>query len=388
MPYHPSALSDKTAKDTNRRKRSSRKRVLRWGLALLAVPLLGVSVLLLAPSPVKPAKWSAPTPPSFQQEGPWKQNNKLSSAQLVTDAPRFPEFITFDKEGVLHTGDSDGKIYKVAFNPDGNPQKAQVFADTKGTPNGLKFDANGNLIVTDIKKGLLSITPSGSIEVLADQVDGKPIYLANELDIARDGSIYFSDTSNYGSVTFKEIAENKPHGRLLKYDPMTKQTTVLLEGLYFANGVALSADEDFVLVAESYHYQLTRYWLKGPKKGTSDIFADNLAGFPDNITRDEQGHFWVGIFTTRIAFVDQMHINPWLASIMAKVPQTLLSGASAPAKHGLAAEFSPQGELIGSWHDPEGSLYGVTTATRHNGFLYIGTAPGGSQGVHRLPLTK
>ncbi|MNE78580.1 Strictosidine synthase [compost metagenome] len=47
----------------------------------------------------------------------------------------------------------------------------------------------------------------------------------------------------------------KPHGRLLKYDPMTKKTTVLLEGLNFANEVALSADEDFVLVAESYHYQ-------------------------------------------------------------------------------------------------------------------------------------
>jgi sugar lactone lactonase YvrE len=349
---------------------------------------LGVIVFLLIPSPIEPAKWSAPTAPSFKEAGPWQQNNKLSSAQLVTDAPKSPEFITFDKEGQLYTGDSNGEIYKVPFDAKGNPQKAQVFADTKGTPNGLIFDANGNLIVTDVKRGLLSINPSGSIEVLADQVDGKPIYLANELDIAKDGAIYFSDTSSYGSVTFKEMAENKPHGRLLKYDPMTKQTTVLLEGLYFANGVALSTDEDFVLVAESYHYQLTRYWLKGPKKGTSEIFADNLAGFPDNITRDEQGHFWVGLFTTRLSFVDQMHSNPWLASTMAKIPQSLLSGASAPAKHGLVAELSPQGELIGSWHDPEGSLYGITTAVSHNGYLYIGTAPGGSQGVHRVPLTK
>ncbi len=380
--------SVKSTEGVNRPKGSPRKIVRRFLLSLFTLLVLGVIVFLLIPSPIEPAKWSAPTAPSFEESGPWKQNNKLSSAQLVTDAPKSPEFITFDKEGQLYTGDSDGKIYKVAFDAEGNPQKAQVFADTKGTPNGLIFDANGNLIVTDVKKGLLSINPSGSIEVLADQVDGKPIYLANELDIAKDGAIYFSDTSNYGSVTFKEIAENKPHGRLLKYDPKTKQTTVLLEGLYFANGVALSADEDFVLVAESYHYQLTRYWLKGPKKGTSDIFADNLAGFPDNITRDEQGHFWVGIFTTRLSFVDQMHSNPWLASTMAKIPQSLLSGASAPAKHGLAVELSPQGELIGSWHDPEGTLYGVTTAIKHNGYLYIGTAPGGSLGLHRVLLTK
>lgn len=373
MPNKP-VNSVKLTEGVNRPKRSLRARISRWVLSLLAVLVVGLLVFLLYPSPVKPLKWSAPTAPSFEEAGPWQQNNKLSSAQLVTDAPQFPEFITFDKEGQLYTGDSDGKIYRVPFDAEGNPQKHNCL-QTLGTPNGLIFDAKGDLIVTDVQRGLLSINPSGSIEVLADQVDGKPIYLANELDIAKDGSIYFSDTSNYGRVTFKEMAENKPHGRLLKYDPMTKKTTVLLEGLYFANGVALSADEDFVLVAESYHYQLTRYWIKGPKKGTSDIFADNLAGFPDNITRDDQGHFWVGIFTTRLSFVDQMHSNPWLASTMAKVPQSLLNGASAPAKHGLAAEFSPQGELIGSWHDPEGKLYGVTTAASHNGYLYIGTAP-------------
>ncbi|WP_152396615.1 SMP-30/gluconolactonase/LRE family protein [Paenibacillus guangzhouensis] len=379
---------DKASKGLNHPKRSVSKKIRRWGLSLLAVLLLGVLVFLLVPSPVVPAKWIAPAAPSFQEAGPWKQNNKLSSAELVTDAPHFPEFITFDKEGQLYAGDSDGKIYKVPFDAVGNPQQAQVFADTKGTPNGLKFDTSGNLIVTDIQRGLLSIDSSGNIEVLADHVNGGPIYLANELDIAQDGSIYFSDTSTYGRVMFKEMAENKPHGRLLKYDPKTNQTTVLLDNLYFANGVALSADEDFVLVAESYHYQLTRYWLKGPKKGTSDIFADNIAGFPDNITRDEQGQFWVGIFTTRLAFVDQMHSNPWLAGNMAKIPQALLNGASAPVKHGLVAEYSPQGELMDSWHDPNGSLYGITTAVSHHEYLYIGTAPGGSQGVHRVPLTK
>ncbi|PNQ83038.1 SMP-30/gluconolactonase/LRE family protein [Paenibacillus sp. F4] len=385
MPSKP----DLSVKDSQGRKnKKPRKWVRRTGLSLLAVILLGVAIFMLIPSPVQPAKWLAPSAPSFEQAGPWQQNNKLSSAELVTDAPKFPEFITFDKEGNLYTGDSDGEIYKVAFDTKGNPQKAQLYADTKGTPNGLMFDVSGNLIVTDVKKGLLSVDPSGNVTVLANQVDGTPIYLANELDIAKDGTIYFSDTSNYGSVVFKEIAENKPHGRLLKYDPATKQTTVLLEGLYFANGVALSADEDFVLVAESYHYQLTRYWLKGPKKGTSDIFVDNLAGFPDNITRDDQGHFWVGLFTTRIPFVDQMHGSPWLAGMMAKLPQSLLSGASAPVKHGLAVELNPQGKLIGSWHDPEGSLYGVTTAVNHDGYLYIGTAPGGSQGVHRVLLTK
>lgn len=370
------------------RKTTRRKILGRAGLSLLSLILAGLLVFIIIPAPVEPVKWIAPTGPSFEAKGAWQQNDKLGSAQLVTDAPHFPEFITFDKEGQLFTGDADGKIYKVSFDEQGNPGTTEVFADTQGTPNGLMFDADGNLIVTDVEKGLLSITPVGEVEVLANSVNGEPIYLANELDIAKDGKIYFSDTSNYGKVTFKEMAENKPHGRLLQYDPATKQTSVLLEGLYFANGVALSADEDYVLVAESYRYEMTRYWLKGEKQGTTDIFADNMAGFPDNVTRDEQGDFWVGIFTTRLAFVDQMHSNPWLAGLMAKVPQALLNGASAPVKHGLVAKYSPEGELLESWHDPEGSLYGITTAVSHNGYLYIGTAPGGSEGVYRIPLPQ
>ncbi|KQO17897.1 SMP-30/gluconolactonase/LRE family protein [Paenibacillus sp. Leaf72] len=367
---------------------AKRKIISRVALSLVGLLVAGALVFVAIPSPVDPVKWIAPTAPDFEAEGPWQQNDKLSSAQLVTDAPHFPEFITFDKEGQLYTGDSDGKIYKVPFDAQGNPGQAEVFADTQGTPNGMMFDADGNLIVTDVQKGLLKVSPAGEVELLADSVDGEPIYLANELDIAKDGTVYFSDTSNYGKVSFKEMAENKPHGRLLKYDPATKQTSVLLDGLYFANGIALSADEDYVLVAESYHYQMTRYWLAGEKQGTADIFAENMAGFPDNVTRDAQGNFWVGIFTTRLAFADQMHSSPWLAGLMAKVPQALLNGASAPVKHGLVAKYSPQGELLESWHDPEGTLYGITTAVNHNGYLYIGTAPGGSEGVYRVPLSQ
>lgn len=158
--------------EQKQRKRSTGQQIRRWSLTLLGVIVLGIVVFLLMPAPVEPAVWSAPAAPSFEKEGPWKENNKLSSAELVTDRTKFPEFITFDKEGRLYAGDSDGKIYRVTFDAEDKAQPAEVFADTHGTPNGLKFDAAGNLIVADIQKGLLSIDPNGNIEVLTTEVDG------------------------------------------------------------------------------------------------------------------------------------------------------------------------------------------------------------------------
>ena len=77
--------------------------------------------------------------------------------------------------------------------------------------------------------------------------------MTDDLDIATDGKIYFSDASDkfgYGEDQI-EVMEHTPNGRLLVYDPETKLTTTLLDNLYFANGVAVSPDDSFVLFNET-----------------------------------------------------------------------------------------------------------------------------------------
>ena len=125
-------------------------------------------------------------------------------------------------------------------------------------------------------KGLLSVAPDGKIKVLTKEAGGIPIGLANDLDIAVNGTIYFSDSSMKYSSVMKDLMEHRPYGRLLAYCPRTKKTRMLLDKLYFANGVALSVDESFVLVSEMWKYRVRRYWLEGPMKGKSDIFIENL----------------------------------------------------------------------------------------------------------------
>lgn len=53
-------------------------------------------------------------------------------------------------------------------------------------------------------------------------------------------------------------------GRLLSFDPSTRKTHVLASGFWFANGCALSADEAYILVADTLSARITKYHLRGP----------------------------------------------------------------------------------------------------------------------------
>ena len=113
-----------------------------------------------------------------------------------------------------------------------------------------------------------------------------------------------------------DVLENRGNGRLLVYDPATGKTEMLLDGLYFANGVALSADEDYILVNETSRYQITKYWLKGEKAGTSEIFADNLPGMPDGLARAENGDFLVAFYSKRSGMIDFLQRFPKLKNLL------------------------------------------------------------------------
>ncbi|XLU77478.1 hypothetical protein S245_000899, partial [Arachis hypogaea] len=139
--------------------------------------------------------------------------------------------------------------------------------------------------------GLLSITKDKKVELLTDEVDGLKFKLTDGVDIAKDGTIYFTDASYKYLLKdrFLDLLEGKPHGRFMSYDPTTKKTEVLVHNLYFPNGVAVSPDQQFVIFFESVQMKCKKYYIEGPKKGSVEKFCDNLPGYPDNIHYDEQG---------------------------------------------------------------------------------------------------
>ena len=122
----------------------------------------------------------------------------------------------------------------------------------------MRFDRYGiNLIVADAYYGLLEVNPRArTVNTLVPPtpgINGKPFRFVNDLDIARDGTIYFTDSSTkWQRCQVPHIMfEGEATGRLMAYHPKTGDMEVLMEGLHFANGVQLSPEGDHVLVAET-----------------------------------------------------------------------------------------------------------------------------------------
>ena len=247
--------------------------------------VIGVLVIIFfVPSPIDSAAWNPSQAPTWT--GKLAPNDALVKADFLgVSQLHHPEDIAFDDMGRLYTGCEDGNIYRLTFSASGDVTVVERFAAVGGFPLGLRFDGNKNLIAAVKGVGLLSVDPFGNSSTLANEVNGTPITYANDLEIASDGTIYFSDSSTKFTRGWPyDILEAKPYGRILIYDPATKSTSILKDNLYFANGVALAPDESFLLVGETSRYRIARYWLKGPQAGTWDYFAENLPILVDELT--------------------------------------------------------------------------------------------------------
>ncbi|KAF8393741.1 hypothetical protein HHK36_019939 [Tetracentron sinense] len=248
-----------------------------------------------------------------------------------------------------------------------------------GRPLGLRFDRkSGNLYIADAYYGLMVVGPEGGIATpLATYVEGKPILFANDLDIHRNGSIFFTDTSKrYNRVNhFFILLEGEASGRLLRYDPPTKTTHIVLDGLAFPNGVQLSRDQTFLLFTETTNCRLMKYWLEGPRTGDVEVVAD-LPGFPDNVRLNEKGQFWVAIDCCRTAAQEVLSHNPWLRSIYFRLPlrMSFLARLMGMDMYTVISLFSEKGDILEVLEDQKGEVMKLVSEVKEvNGKLWIGT---------------
>ncbi|KAK2425096.1 Calcium-dependent phosphotriesterase superfamily protein [Trifolium repens] len=262
---------------------------------------------------------------------------------------------------------------------DSTTHKQWKHEKTCGRPLGLRFDKeNGDLYIADAYYGLLKVGPNGGLATpLSTHVGGKPILFANDLDIHNNGSIFFTDTSKrYNRVAhFFILLEGESTGRLLRYDPPTKTTHVVLEGLAFPNGVQISKDQSFLLFTETTNCRLMKLWMEGPKNGTVEHVAD-LPGFPDNVRMNEKGQFWVAIDCCRTGAQEVLSNNPWLRNIYFRLPIRMiyLAKAMGMKMYTVITLLDDKGNILEVLEDREGKVMKLVSEVKEiNGKLWIGT---------------
>jgi len=169
-----------------------------------------------------------------------------------------------------------------------------------------------------------------------------------------------------------DILEQASTGRILEYDPATKATRLVASGLSFANGVALSGDEQSLFVNETGKYRVWKIAVeRQPARcaharhqahAQAQVLLDNLPGYPDNLMRGLDGKIWLGFAKPRNPTVDNMAGKPWLRSLTLRLPRVLWP---IPKAYGHVIAFTEDGKVVADLQDPSGS-YPETTCDYRN----------------------
>ena len=167
----------------------------------------------------------------------------------------------------------------------------------------------------------------------------------------------------------------------LQWDPETGIATERLADISFANGLAMGPDGAWLLYIETGKYALHRLWIAGPDAGETEVVLANLPGFPDNINRDPDGGFLMGLVSKRAAAVDALAGYPFLRKVVQRLPATIRPKA---VSHGFVISLDETGDVRKTWQDPSGSYPLTTGAVRDvDGALWITSLS--ATGVARLP---
>ena len=255
----------------------------------------------------------------------------FAAARLVPAGGVGPEDVLVDDEGAVYTGTEDGSVFRVR--PDGN--HIERVGNTGGRPLGLELLPDGRILVCDARRGLLALDPDdGAVVVLTNLVQGQ------------------------------------------------RMVFCMVEGLAFANGVALASDESFVAVAETAGRSVVRRWLTGPREGETDDLVTDLPGYPDNIARGSDGLIWVTIASPAVPVVALMHRSPrWVRAAMTSLPPRL---QPQPRRTVRVQAYAAGGSLVHDLDLPATDFHMVTGVREHDGTVWMGSLHEPAVAVHDL----
>ena len=330
---------------------------------------------------VSPAYLALPPAPRLDDaSSPYAMNDRLREVDIIgLGEIDGPEDVILDDDDNLYCSVRQGEIIRF-LGPD--HVRREVYAHVGGRPLGMAFDKDGCLVVCIAGMGLYRIDRQRKVHKLTAEtnrsafsiIDDSRMRLADDLDIAPDGKIYFSEaTIRYGFEEWVvDALEGRGNGRIIRYDPAAGSTRTILRNLLFANGMCVAHDGQSVLFAETWGCRVSRYWLDGPNAGTAEIVIPDLPGYPDNINRGSHGTYWVALAGTRTPSYDLAMTMPAFRRRMARRiagDEWLFPNVNA----GCVVHFDGEGRVLETLWDLTGENHPAITSMReHRGYLYLG----------------
>lgn len=350
---------------------------------LLLIVLAGFGYLWFWPTALQPVAWQPQPVPAA--EGVWAPNGRLDRAVLEQSGLPGPDTVVVDLEGRRYSGVGDGRIVRWRAG-----EAAETFVKLDGRPVGMNFSVDGSLYAADEEKALVwRVSPQGEVEVVVQSTATQRFNFLNDVFIARDGRLFFSDASSRWSLADNKLAllEHSADGRVFVRHP-DGRIELLLDSLEFANGVVLAPDESYLLVAETGAYRITRLWLSGERAGQREVLLDNLPGFPGDLSIAPDGSYWCSFFSPRKAVLDALAPWPQLRKVAARLPRALLT---KPVVYPYVFRFDGDGRVLETLQASPGSdLPSFSSVVQRGDQLLLGS-PGGvgeidSDRAYRVPL--
>ena len=219
-----------------------------------------------------------------------------------------PEDVVVSRDNRVWASDASSACAEILA--DGSLQRV---GQAGGQPNGINMDLEGRIIIANYESGPVQRldTESGKVEILCAEVEGETLTSSNYPILDRSGNIWCANSTR--SDPWDQALDGRADGMLFRIRP-DGRAEKMADGIRFANGLALDADESHIYVCETTGCDVLRYQIRsdgslgpaeryGPVLGQAapDLDPDNLPGpsesarlgLTDGCGFDQEGNLWV-----------------------------------------------------------------------------------------------
>jgi hypothetical protein len=208
-----------------------------------------------------------------------------------------PECVLAHRSGALFVPTWEGSGGVAVVHPNGRVTKilSSLSPETPLRANGIALEPGGSFLAAHLGErngGIYRLLSTGSIEPVLTEIAGRPLPPSNFTTLGKDGRVWLSVSTTI-SPRSDDYRPDAKSGFIAVLDRAGPR--IVADGLAYANEFALSDDERFIYVNETFGKRTTRFAIRSNgelyDRTTVAEFGDGI--FPDGIALDQENGLWI-----------------------------------------------------------------------------------------------